>query len=236
MCSNPNNNFKIAFLRGNLDSSVFWATLGFDHRSRQLLHLKTEGMIQTAMVVSLSFSLLLSGLSRPSILPASSHPEQEHPQDLYSFFHPSSSAAQPEPALPTFKDSRVAKIDSLLSYAQKLIGQPYVYGDTGEKGFDCSGFTTHVFSKFGITLSRSSTGQATDGQFVPRNEARKGDLIIFTGTNPAIRTPGHVGIILSDPGETISFVHSSSVGGVKISEVETTRYEDRFLQVRRVLD
>lgn len=80
-------------------------------------------------------------------------------------------------------------------------------------------------------------GQSTDGYSVPKEEARKGDLIVFTGTNPRVRTPGHVGIVLSDAGEEpISFVHASSNGGVKVSEVETTGYNDRFLQVRRVLE
>lgn len=153
-------------------------------------------------------------------------------QDLGTFFLPPT----PLPDLPSpASHPTLAKTDSLLAYAKKLIGRPYVYGDTGKEGFDCSGFTTHVFSQFGISISRSSSTQAHDGQPISRSEARKGDLIIFTGTNPAIRTPGHVGIILSDPGEPISFVHSSSVGGVKISEVETTGYERRFLEVRRVL-
>lgn len=77
--------------------------------------------------------------------------------------------------------------------------------------------------------------QAEEGREVPREQAKPGDLVIFTGTNPDLRRPGHVGIVISQPGDTISFVHSSSNGGVKVSQVEGSRYNLRFLEVRRVL-
>jgi hypothetical protein len=50
-----------------------------------------------------------------------------------------------------------------------------------------------------------------------------------------MRSPGHVGIVLENTNQKVSFIHSSSVGGVKISVVQGTRYADRLLEVRRVL-
>jgi len=51
--------------------------------------------------------------------------------------------------------------------------------------------------------------------------------------------PGHAGIVITRPGEVpMRFVHASSArreSGVKISQVEGTDYERRFMQVRRVL-
>ena len=35
------------------------------------------------------------------------------------------------------------------------------------------------------------------GKKVKLHETRKGDILIFTGTNPSDRTPGHVGIVIS---------------------------------------
>ncbi|GGG01588.1 hypothetical protein GCM10011323_03080 [Pontibacter amylolyticus] len=125
--------------------------------------------------------------------------------------------------------------DELVTYALTLMGTPYKYGGTSDSGFDCSGFTSHVYQEFGVPVTRSSTTQSEDGRSVSRDEARPGDLVIFTGTNPQVREPGHVGIVISEPGDTISFVHSSSNGGVKISQVEGTGYDVRFLDVRRVL-
>lgn len=188
-------------------------------------------MKHLTIVLFFSFSGFLFGLTSPSAASSPSSMDQVQSLDTFNF-----SAKFLTDHLPPGSHSSRAKTDSLLTYAKKLIGRAYVYGDVGKRGFDCSGFTTHVFSKFGITISRSSTGQSTDGHPISREKARKGDLIVFTGTNSAIRKPGHVGIIISGPGEPISFVHSSSVGGVKISEVENTGYERRFLEVRRVLE
>lgn len=125
--------------------------------------------------------------------------------------------------------------DDLIAYALTLMGTPYKYGGTSDSGFDCSGFTSHVYQEFDVLVTRSSTTQSEDGQSVSRDEARPGDLVIFTGTDPKVREPGHVGIVISEPGDTISFVHSSSNGGVKISQVEGTGYDVRFLDVRRVM-
>lgn len=125
--------------------------------------------------------------------------------------------------------------EKLISYALSLLGSPYVYAGLSPDGFDCSGFTTYVFAAHDISIPHSSAMQAEQGRSVARQEARPGDLVIFTGTNPEVRKPGHVGIIISSPGDTIEFVHSSSNGGVKISKVEGTRYDTRFLDIRRVL-
>ncbi|GAB3539071.1 hypothetical protein GCM10027443_35210 [Pontibacter brevis] len=123
----------------------------------------------------------------------------------------------------------------LINYAMSLLGTPYVWAGVSPKGFDCSGFITHVFKKFDISVPHSSALQANEGEHVSRDEAKVGDLVIFTGTNPKVRKPGHVGIIISTDEDNIEFVHSSSVGGVKVSKVEGTGYSRRFLEIRRIL-
>lgn len=133
----------------------------------------------------------------------------------------------------------IAKADSLVEFAESLMGRPYKFSGISKDGFDCSGFTWYVFNHFGIDISRTSRLQAKTGSEVSYHNARKGDLIIFTGTNPAVRHPGHVGIITEKNNEQISFIHSSSArrnSGVKISEVEGTGYKKRFITVRRVLE
>ena len=125
--------------------------------------------------------------------------------------------------------------DSIVAYAMGLLGSPYVYAGITPDGFDCSGFITHVYGKFDVAVPHSSALQAREGVQVAREEAREGDLVIFTGTNAEVREPGHVGIVISSPGDTIAFVHASSNGGVKVSKVKGTRYDIRFLQIRRIL-
>lgn len=129
--------------------------------------------------------------------------------------------------------------DSVVALALRLLGTDYCYaGTTPGGGFDCSGFVTYVFGHFGLEVPHGSNLQATAGRFVPRHLAQPGDIIIFTGTNPARRTPGHAGIVISRPGEVLRFVHASSARrnpGVQIDQVDSTPYETRFLQIRRVI-
>jgi cell wall-associated NlpC family hydrolase len=129
--------------------------------------------------------------------------------------------------------------DSVVALALRLLGTDYCYaGTTPGSGFDCSGFVTYVFSRFGLDVPHSSNLQATTGRFVPRHLAQPGDIIIFTGTDPARREPGHAGIVISQPGEVLRFVHASSARrnpGVQIDQVDSTRYDTRFLQIRRVI-
>lgn len=145
-------------------------------------------------------------------------------------------AASPAPSL---KPKPQPAADTVLAIALRLRGTPYCTGGTTPgSGFDCSGFVRYVFGQAGFDVPPSSTNQAVVGQAVPRAEAQPGDIIIFTGTDASRRTPGHTGIVISQPGEPLRFVHSSSArkeNGVKISQVDSTRYEERFLAVRRVL-
>ena len=125
--------------------------------------------------------------------------------------------------------------DSLVNFALSLTGTPYRYGGKSLNGFDCSGFVYHVFNRFGFNdLNRSSRTQAIQGSAVELEQAQKGDLLFFTGTNPQQRQVGHVGIVISAPGEEVQFVHSSSNGGVKVSKLEGY-YETRFMQAKRIL-
>ncbi|WP_167852212.1 C40 family peptidase [Hymenobacter elongatus] len=146
--------------------------------------------------------------------------------------------AQPTTALwATVKP--VPRADSIVRFAMQQIGAEYCYaGTTPTGGFDCSGFLTFVYSHFGIQVPHSTALLHTTGKPIPREQARKGDMVIFTGTATTSATPGHAGIVISDPGQPIRFIHSSSArkeSGVKISSVEKTDYERRFMGIRRVL-
>jgi len=125
--------------------------------------------------------------------------------------------------------------DSIVAYGLHLMGVPYLTAGITLKGFDCSGFVNHIFNKYGVDMPHSSALLANKGESISLDQVKKGDLLIFTGTTVSDRTPGHVGVVITNFGEPIEFVHSSSVGGVKISKVAGTGYEKRFLQARRVL-
>ena len=54
------------------------------------------------------------------------------------------------------------KVDALLKLAFSFRGTPYVYGASRPGAFDCSGFTSYVFSQFGYSLDRTSRGQVNN--------------------------------------------------------------------------
>jgi cell wall-associated NlpC family hydrolase len=147
------------------------------------------------------------------------------------FFKPASAP------LPAYKGKLPRHLlpDSITAYGLKLMGTPYLAAGTTCDGFDCSGFIHHIFGHYGVALPHASALLIKEGTEIPLAEVRKGDLLIFTGPGSRERTPGHVGVVITSQGQSPEFVHSSSVGGVKISKVAGTGYEKRFLQARRVL-
>jgi cell wall-associated NlpC family hydrolase len=76
--------------------------------------------------------------------------------------------------------------------ALKLLGGPYRWGGTTTAGFDCSGFTQHVWAAAGVKIPRTVRAQARVGHVIPMNQAQPGDLVVFYPTRH------HVGIYLGD--------------------------------------
>lgn len=125
--------------------------------------------------------------------------------------------------------------DSLIKIASSYIGDRYRRGGTSSKGFDCSGFTLVVFKHFGIKLPHTSAGQSLLGFEVPKKQIQKGDLLFFRSRSRRSRRIGHVGIVISDRGEPVKFIHSSTSSGVRIDNLEAEYYKKRFMKATRVL-
>jgi cell wall-associated NlpC family hydrolase len=128
--------------------------------------------------------------------------------------------------------------DSIVTYAQDFLGIPYKWGGTSPSGFDCTGFVYHVFKKFGIKVSRASSGYENAGEKVDFEKSKAGDIMLFTGTDASIRKVGHAGIVLNNEDGMIDFIHSSSSKkhfGVTITRYNASGYEKRFLRIINVL-
>ncbi len=114
---------------------------------------------------------------------------------------------------------------SLTRSAMRFIGTPYVFGGTSPSGFDCSGYTQHVFAMLGIALPRTA-----DAQFYAGHPAvgglTTGDLVFFQTYEPG---PSHVGIYIGGG----RFIHSSS-HGVMISALGQSYWASRYLGAKRV--
>ncbi len=127
-------------------------------------------------------------------------------------------------------------VDSLINCAKNYLGVPYRSGGRSGKGFDCSGFTSYVFSRFGFDIPRTSYEQASAGKAVNMAEMQKGDLIFFKGRNNRSKSIGHVGIVISAKGEKIKFIHASVNHGISIETIESTYYRPRFVKSVRLVD
>jgi len=123
-----------------------------------------------------------------------------------------------------------------VNYAKKLIGTPYLYGSINpDKGLDCSGFVNYVSNHFGIKVPRSSVEFTNWGTTIETNNAKPGDLILFTGTDPRKHIVGHMGIITDNLNGQVQFIHSSSgkSKGVTVSDL-SDYYKSRLVKVIRI--
>ena len=103
-------------------------------------------------------------------------------------------------------------------------------GNSAEEGFDCSGFTRHVYQTVGgIALPRSAEQQAAAPGFrhVALHELAPGDLVFFDTTS---RRFSHVGIYVGDG----RFVHAPRTGAqVRVENMRSSWWASRFAGARR---
>jgi cell wall-associated NlpC family hydrolase len=123
------------------------------------------------------------------------------------------------------------KASEMVLTAMNFLGVPYRRGgNTGEDGFDCSGFTRHVFEmSLGLVLPRRADEQArAPGLFsIKRDELKPGDLVFF---NTLKRTFSHVGIYVGDG----KFIHSPRTGGeVRVEDMRLAYWSKRYNGARR---
>lgn len=113
-----------------------------------------------------------------------------------------------------------ARGQEIANFACQFVGNPYVAGGTSlTEGCDCSGFTSAVYSNFGISLPRTSGSQAGYGREVSYSEAAPGDIIYYGG---------HVGIYIGNG----LIVHASTPAtGIKI----TNALYRSIISVRRIV-
>ena len=114
--------------------------------------------------------------------------------------------------------------------AHNYIGCRYVYGSSGPSSFDCSGFTSYLYKKYGVILPRTSTSQGAYGTYVSKNDLAAGDIVCFS--NRSDRKINHVGIYIGSG----NFIHAStSVRGVVMDNLDSAYYLNNYVTARRVL-
>jgi cell wall-associated NlpC family hydrolase len=123
-----------------------------------------------------------------------------------------------------------SSVEETLDSALDLIGIRYKRGGSSpEKGFDCSGFVSHVFREgLGLYLPHSAKAMSKSGETIAKNDLKPGDLVFFNTMRHAF---SHVGIYLGDN----LFLHSPRTGGrVRIEDMSERYWTKRFNGARRV--
>jgi cell wall-associated NlpC family hydrolase len=123
------------------------------------------------------------------------------------------------------------KTSDMVLSAMNFLGVPYRRGgSSADSGFDCSGFTRHIFElSLGLVLPRRVDEQASAPGLVKvkRDELKPGDLVFF---NTLKRTFSHVGIYIGEG----KFIHSPRTGSeVRVEDMRYAYWSKRFTGARR---
>lgn len=117
----------------------------------------------------------------------------------------------------------------VVTFAEKFMGVPYVFGATGPNAYDCSGFVQMVYRHFGVYLPRTSIAQSRVGQFVSKANLQPGDLVFFQYTYTS-RGVDHVGIYIGGG----KFINAWPGPGVTISDLNRPYFQSHYWGARRV--
>lgn len=121
--------------------------------------------------------------------------------------------------------------DQIIVKAKGHLGRPYVWGDSGDKGFDCSGLVYSVYKDIaGITLPRRSVDMGKQGSNVSKENLEKGDLLFFNDGNGG--QTNHVAIYIGDN----QMIHASnSQRGVVIDPTTGYYFQNNFTHAQRII-
>ncbi|MGD9714345.1 MAG: SH3 domain-containing protein [Thermomicrobiales bacterium] len=120
---------------------------------------------------------------------------------------------------------------SIVNYALRYLGYPYVWAGRGPTSFDCAGFVYWVnFNITGINLVGGVINQNTYGRPVQWGQLQPGDIVNFANTyQPGL---SHNGIYIGNN----QFIHASNpTDGVIISNLTSPYYLARWYGARRII-
>ena len=96
---------------------------------------------------------------------------------------------------------------SVWRYALRQKGKPYIYGDSGPRGFDCSGLVYAAYRAAGIAMPRTTYGMLASWRLVriSKSQAKRGDLAFFGTGHVEIYDYGAWTYGAADAGTRIGF-------------------------------
>lgn len=126
---------------------------------------------------------------------------------------------------------RTDSVNKVIKKAHNELGKPYVYGDVGKRGYDCSGLVYSVYSReLGIELPRTSYSLIDIGSNINKEDLVPGDILLFNTTGHKV---SHAGIYIGEG----NMIHASSgEGKVTISTIDSGYFNSRYVTARRVIE
>ncbi|MFH9348607.1 transglycosylase family protein [Kitasatospora sp. NPDC017646] len=124
-------------------------------------------------------------------------------------------AAQAQTQAPAPAPAATGSMAAAVSFAKSKVGQAYVYGGTGNGGWDCSGLTQAALRAAGINIPRVAADQAAASTHVSLDSLQPGDLLFWSnnGQNSGVY---HVAIYVGG-GQYVEAANPSS--GVRIQTI-----------------
>ncbi|NLY54863.1 MAG: C40 family peptidase [Firmicutes bacterium] len=122
-----------------------------------------------------------------------------------------------------------SKRQAVVNTAYRYRGRPYVFGATGPRTFDCSGFVRYVYRQHGIYLPRTAAAQSRVGTLVSRNNRALGDIVFFRNTYK--RGISHVGIYVGNN----RIIHAFPRKGVTVDSLSNSYLRAKYAYTKRVL-
>lgn len=111
---------------------------------------------------------------------------------------------------------------NIVEVAKKYEDTPYQWGgETPEEGFDCSGYLNYIFDEAeNKDLPRTVKEIYAEGTNVESPSV--GDFVFFDVEGNG---PSHAGLYIGND----EFIHASSTEGVKISELGSSYWKDKYI-------
>lgn len=124
---------------------------------------------------------------------------------------------------------KAATADKVALCALRQCGKGYCWGGNSPlKGFDCSGLTQYAFQQgANLALPRTAAGQYQVATKIPKEHARRGDLVFFRTRGKHV---SHVGIYLGEE----RFVHAPRSGKAITTAKLTGYWQQRLVGFGRI--
>jgi len=136
--------------------------------------------------------------------------------------------AKPATVVNQSVNNLIGTSNQVISYAEKFLGVPYVYGGAAPSGFDCSGFVQYVYAHNGayqIQLPRTTYTQIKVGTPIAKSNLQPGDLVFFG----SISSPYHEGIYIGSN----QFIEAPHTGANVRTATLSTRTD--YCAARRII-